>query len=181
MANEDEISDEESVYNSEDPSNPLNCYPTTIEPEEMKKSFFTDTSPVLDWRLTLDPQKDLPQDPELKKECEKLLDDFNQPDPSKCLFAHCKNAWRHLNIEPVDVRFKSNDAIVARPIRMNEIRSKVLDFKIDQLFNADLIEELSPTPNVTLNVNNCFVVPHNREAKITYDSNQIHLRRLEKY
>ena len=74
-----------------------------------------------------------------------MLDDSNQIDPSKYLFAHCKNASRHLNIDPVDVRFKSNETVVARPTRMNQIRSKVLDFKTDKLLNADLIQELSPT------------------------------------
>ena len=101
-----------------------------------------------------------------------MLDDSNQMDPSKCLFAHCKNALRHLNIDPMDVRLKSNETVVARPTRMNEIRSKVLDLKIDQLFNADFIKESPPTPNVTICISNCLVVPHNREAKIKEEAGQ---------
>ena len=167
--------DQEDFFGVEDFEKTLNEYPAEIEPKTIKDGFFSEKSPILDWRLTLK-DEDLPSDPELKREVERILDKYNKP--GSCVFSHTKDAWRYLKVEPQDIQFKSNHAVVAKPIRLNPIRERILDSKIDQLINADLVEEVEIKPGYNYSISNCYVVPHSREAKILeeqgkYDPNQI--------
>ena len=123
--------------------------------DEIKASYH---QPV-NWRLIVKPEQ-LPNDPELLKSVEKVLDRFND------MFTGNKSSWRYFNCEPLDAEFVNEDTFVAKSYGMNKEKEYILDLKVLGLFEAGFIYEiLSDHPTYITSKLQGFLVRHNSEAK----------------